>query len=379
MKLLINTATTHKGGGVQVARSFIEECRRFPEHEFHVVLGEMLSELVNQEEFPANFMFYNIGYRPATRVFSLQSQDQKFRELEMEIRPDIVFTTTGPAYWRPKAPHLVGFNRAHHIYRDSPFFSKMSICKKIKWYLKGAVLKYFFKRDADAYVVQTEDVNRRLQKWLQTDEVYTVSNTFSQYYESPRNEKNKLPEKTDGEFRFLTLSAWYPHKNLEIIPDVITVLPAAIKERIRFVLTLPEDDYRKHFPEEMDGTIINIGPVKPEEGPSLYQECDALFLPTLLECFSASYAEAMKMEKPIITSDLGFAHTICGDAALYADPMDPHAFAEKIINLVEDPRLQTTLVQNGIQQQRIFATARERAEQYLTICKKLANAENERK
>src|SRR5687767_8897322 len=106
MRLLINTATTFKGGGVQVAKSFIEECRYFREHEYHVVLGESLRKITNKNSFPSNFYFYEILYRPATRVFSVNRPETFFKSLEMRIKPDCVFTTSGPAYWRPKAPHL---------------------------------------------------------------------------------------------------------------------------------------------------------------------------------------------------------------------------------------------------------------------------------
>ncbi|MDX1639039.1 MAG: glycosyltransferase family 4 protein [Balneolaceae bacterium] len=370
---MINTSSTFKGGSVQVARSFIEECVQFPEHEYHVLLGDMLSDLVSTANYPENFFFYNVGYRPATRVLSFRSQDHDFKDIEKEIVPDVVFTTSGPAYWRPEAPHVIGYNLPHYIYGESPYFKQIPLWKRVKWFLKGKVIQHYFKRDADAYVVQTDDVNRRLRDWIKSERVYTVSNTYSRHYDSPKQVQNKLPERKETEFRLLTLSAWYPHKNLKIIPDILELLPVHLKERVRFVLTLPEASYKQHFRAGLNGSVINIGPVKPDEGPALYKECDALFLPTLLECFSASYAEAMRMEKPIVTSDMGFAHSVCGGAALYANPEDPNEFAEKISDLADNPDLRRKLTEEGIKRQKAFPTARERAEQYLNICKRLAD------
>lgn len=374
-KLLINTATTFKGGGVQVARSFIEECRNFDQYEYHIVMSDMLSMLLNPDDYPDNFSFYKIGFRPATRVFSFKSRDHFFEQIESKINPDVVFTTTGPAYWKPKAPHLVGFNLPHYVYSDSPFFSRISSYQRIKWFLKGEVIKYFFKKEADAYVVQTNDVKQRLQDLLYVEHVYTVSNTFSDHYRQPLSVGNKLPYKEEDEFRFLTLSAWYPHKNIDIIPEVISYLPTHIKERVRFILTLPKDIFKKHFSNEYSESIINIGPVKPEEGPSLYRECDSLFLPTLLECFSASYAEAMVMHKPVVTTDLGFARSICGDAALYYQPVDPRDAAEKIRVLVSNKKLQENLIQEGRHQLQKFDTPHGRAKKYLKLCEKVAAKE----
>jgi len=373
MKVLINTASTYKGGGVQVAQSFLEECKTITEHEYYVILGNMMADLVDPDEYPINFSFYTIGFRPATRVFSLKSHNKCFDELEEKVNPDVVFTTSGPAYWRPKAPHVVGYNLPHYVYEDSPFFELISYPQKIKWALKGAVIKYFFKREADAYVVQTKDVNQRLSRILKSDNVFTVSNTCSHYYENPERFINKLPERRVEEYRFLILSAWHTHKNLRIIPEVVAALPERIKEKVRFILTLPDNEFEKYFPPEKRQNLINIGPVNPEEGPSLYNECDALFLPTLLECFSASYAEAMRMGKPIITSDLGFAHTVCGDAALYADPMDPKQLAGRIVQLTTQPALSDKLIGMGRLQQNQFLSARKRAEKYLDICKDLVD------
>ena len=108
-----------------------------------------------------------------------------------------------------------------------------------------------------------------------------------------------------------------------------------------------------------------------EEDPSLYKECDAMFLPSLLECFSASYPEAMAMEKPIVTTDQGFARSICGDAALYYSPVDPVDAANKISRLIREPKLQKQLIENGKIRLKTFPTPEERAKEYLRICEEM--------
>lgn len=373
MKLLINTASTFKGGGVQVANSFINECKKYPEHKYHVVLGQTLGKMIDKASFPENFTFYNIDFRPATRVFSTKSAETFFKKIEGRVNPDAVFTTSGPAYWRPKAPHLAGYNLPHYIYPDSPFFDSLPFRKKLKWKLKGLTIKYFFTRDADAYVVQTDDVRARLKKWIGSDKVYTVSNTCSAYYYNPEKFPDRLPQRQGGEFRFLILSAWYTHKNLGILPAVIDALPDDIKARVKFVVTLPDEVYRENFSEQYRNNVVNAGPVPVEQGPSLYAECDALFLPTLLECFSASYAEAMAMEKPIITSDMGFAHTICADAALYFNPVNANDIASAVVKLVTSPQLQQELIEKGKARLTTFGTAGSRAKNYLKLLEDLVN------
>ena len=89
------------------------------------------------------------------------------------------------------------------------------------------------------------------------------------------------------------------------------------------------------IPERYSHRVINVGPVSINQCPALYHYCDALFLPTLLECFSASYVEAMYFKKMIFTSDLPFAHTVCDDSAIYFDPYDANDICDKIISGVE--------------------------------------------
>jgi glycosyltransferase involved in cell wall biosynthesis len=369
MKLLINTATTLKGGGLQVAKSFIEECKTHKLHEYHIILGVSLGKTIDKDSFPDNFYFYQIDFRPGTRIFSFKSGTSFFNELESKICPDVVFTTSGPAYWKPKAPHLVGFNLPHYVYPDSPFFKTIPLWKNIRWKIRGLIKSYFLKKEANAFVVQTDDVNSRLKKWLKNDNVFTVSNSCSSYYFKTSTFKNKIVQRLPNEFLFLFLSAYHPHKNFEILKKVIDYeLKNNPNFKFRFILTLPENIFYSIFEEKYRKYIYNVGAVPVPECASLYKECDAMFLPTLLECFSASYVEAMYMEKPIVTSNLGFAKTVCGDAALYFDPLDEIDICKILNQLINNSDLQRILIDNGNIRKSHFKTASERAESYLSLC-----------
>jgi glycosyltransferase involved in cell wall biosynthesis len=180
-----------------------------------------------------------------------------------------------------------------------------------------------------------------------------------------------LPARAHQQFRFLTLTSYYPHKNLELIPQLIHSLPTALRDKVEFIITLTEDEYREKIGKEIPSQIRLTGPIPPPECPELYRECDALFLPTLAECFSASYPEAMKMEKPIVTTDLGFARSICQDAALYFTPCDAEAAARQVAKLVENPSLQAELRSNGRKRLTAFDSPAQRATKILDICQEL--------
>lgn len=373
MKLIINVSNNLGGGGLQVALSFLNECVGYPENEYHVFLGANTANQIDQGRFPGNFVFYDIPTIP------LRKLGQYLSWLEKSIRPDCVFTVFGPSYWRPVSKHVEGFARGYWIYPESSFFKTMAPLQKIFYRIRKNIKLFFFKREADAYVVETEDANKRLRRLFGTDQVYTVSNTCGAQYFHAQSFAAKLPEKQPGEFRLVTLSAYYPHKNLEIIPKTLDALKGKPgSEKIRFALTLQPEDYRRIIPVRYRDRVYNAGPVPAAEGPSLYKECDAMFLPTMLECFSASYPEAMAMGLPILTSDLDFAHSICGDAALYFDTLAPRDAGGKIMDLLNDRALYGDLVGKGKQRLSTFNTAKERAERYLELCRSLSG-ENRKK
>ena len=60
-------------------------------------------------------------------------------------------------------------------------------------------------------------------------------------------------------------------------------------------------------------------------------------MPSLLESLSSSHLEAMQWRKPQMAADLPYAHDLCGEAALYAEPENPSDWAAKMRAVVEDP------------------------------------------
>lgn len=372
MRILINTAHQRFGGAIQVALSFIYECRNFPEHDYHVWVGPGVGKSLREEDFPANFHFRHFDFGRITlgKTFRI---NRALRAEEKNVRPDVVISTSGPTYFHSRAPQVIGFNLPLYIYPESPFVQNLSAYRKLRMALKKRLHYYFFKRDAQAYVVQTDDVNQRVRQALNTEQVFTVTNTHNGFYHDWKAYPPKLPPRKPGEVRLLTLSAWYPHKNLDIIPGIAEALKGDRDRSYTFVLTLPEKDFEQHLAGHPNAaSILNIGPVKPRECPSLYQECDIMFLPTLAECFSASYPEAMVMERPIATTDLGFARSICGEAALFFPPRNARAAARQIERLAADPALQEELIRKGRERLQAFDTPPQRAEKYLGICRKLA-------
>lgn len=370
MKLLI-MAIQFKGGSLQGVVSIIRELVKYRAHEYHIVQSREVKAQLQGIEFPENMHLHDLPYKTGNHTINLFLNCGWFSRLEMVISPDCVLCTSGPMYWKSKAPCLMGFNLPHHIYSESPYFDTISFMAKVRWFLRRIGHRYYFRKEGNAFFVQTDDVNTRFRKYISREEVYTIPNTYSVSYRNIEEYPDKLPPRKDGETRCLTISAYYPHKNLGMISQLVDVLNKRKRTDIKFVVTLPEDKYNMLFHEKYRQSILNVGFVPSKEGPSLYKECDIMFLPTLLECFSASFAEAMVMRKPIITSDMGFAHCVCKDAAVYFNPVNPMDIADKLLMLVDNKSLQATLVEKGVGQLKQFGTSSDRVDAILKLCKSL--------
>uniref|UniRef100_UPI0032173814 glycosyltransferase n=1 Tax=uncultured Draconibacterium sp. TaxID=1573823 RepID=UPI0032173814 len=374
MKILVNTSNLKMGGAIQVGISFINEIREERKHCFHIVLSKEISQQVNTKQFPSNFSFYDYSVK-ANRVSAYQGKNKFLSQLENAIKPDCVFSIFSPTYWKPRSLHIAGFAAGWTINPDSIAFRQLKIVDRIKKNLQNYLKLKLSITQTDIFIGETQVVRERLNKFgkFPINKIHVVGNTFGSHFNKVINTADfRLPIKRESdEFRFVTISANYPHKNLKILKSVIPILRRK-KVNVKFILTLPNQEFNQIF-SDFDDYIINLGPVPINACPGIYAQCDALFLPTLLESFTASYPEAMIMQKPILTSNLDFAKDICKDAAEYFEPLNQQDIVQKIMNLINNEKRYNELIRLGLDRVKDFPTAKKRAEKYIEICEQEVN------
>jgi glycosyltransferase involved in cell wall biosynthesis len=161
-----------------------------------------------------------------------------------------------------------------------------------------------------------------------------------------------LPDR--ARFEILTPSAYYPHKNLEIIPAVAAELTHQ-DPTLDFVFHLTLDPASEPWQRiQASAESMGVGQRVQTSGilplPELakaYQTASAVFLPTLREASTAVYPESFYFGRPLITSDIDFARELCGDAAIFVPPMIPAVIAESILTMHRDPVRVAHLVEAG--------------------------------
>lgn len=366
LTIMVNVSNLKVGGGLQVADSVCRELYKYPQHRFIVVYDKWLAGCAKAIEQYDNVE--TVEYEtPIDLKTVLTGRDKFLDKLVAEKGVGVVLTIFGPSRWKPKVPHLSGFALSHLLLPESPYWKQVPIKKLLPLKIKLNMIKYSFAKCADNYFTENPFITERLQKMFPRKKVFTVTNNANQIFQMPDlwDKSIELPG-FDG-VTMLTVAANYPHKNLPIIVPVCHFLEEHYHDlKFRFVLTVREEDLAE-ADECAKRHIVFLGPVKIEQVPYLYAQSDIMFLPTLLECFSACYAEAMVMKKPVLTTDLVFARGLCGDAAFYYDAVSPSALGDAIVRLSDEPAFREQLVANGLKQLQHFDTFEQRAEKLIKI------------
>lgn len=365
--ILINCSNLKNGGGLQVAHSICTQLGKYKHYHFIVVL----STYIRQFEIPngenCDMVRYNIKNNLATLLLG---RDKFLDGLVKELKVDAVLTVFGPSRWRPRCKHLCGFARAQLLLKN-PLQKELPLKERIAY----RIWKWGFKNSSDTFYTENKYISDMLPNLLGNVKVYTVTNYYNQVFDQPENWRSKVKLPAFEGVTMLTVSSIAVHKNLKIMIPISEYLEKRHPDfKFRFVLTCAEtampvqDSIKSHF--------VYVGKVDVAECPNLYEQADIMFMPTLLECFTATYPEAMRMEVPIVTTDLEFAHGLCGDAACYYSSIDATAAAEAIYKVATDKEYSARLVANGKEQLKQFDNYEQRADKLISILEEMTLSNN---
>lgn len=371
LKILINASNLKFGGGKQVFLSFIRELEK---NNFYGVNSTSFMILINDNLEPyfqeCFFCVKNDNVRviklSKKRIYNLVNIRKTLTKIEQEFSPDIVFTVFGPAYWKPEnAKHLVGFALPWMINPDSPVFLKDNLYKRIAKKIYNKIRGFILKYEAGHFLVETENVKNRLSNYysIDKDNINVVSNAISEnFINFDVNYSHKFLELENvKEKKVLMLSAFYEHKNFEIIRA------AANDDRFseyKFILTIDNGKFESFFNNQSN--IINLGPLDPYLCPALYHCIDIVIQPSLLECFSANYIESLYMKVPIVASDFDFSREILREYASYFKYNDLSSLydALSLVVSIAPSEAQSYVLST-------YPTASERAKSYLNIMQRI--------
>ena len=322
--ILINGVSAKSGGGKSILTNFLTSIKHKeidlkyivivpPNHNYEKFKNENVIIIpFNDSKFSgiAQLYFYFVYVKKIIKRYNI--------ELVFNLSDVII---------RHKTKQLFLFDWPYGVYPESSVWQKMPFFeffyRKFKLFLfKNSVIF------PTTIYAQTFSVRERLSRLYTIDKIGIFPNAVSiDNIEGGVYKDFMFPE---NRTKFLCLSKYYVHKNIEIF------LPLARLIKLNnlaysIVVTIEKSQHRNAkklletiIEEKLENIIINVGAVDMEHVPSLYKQVDALLLPTLLESFSGTYVEAMHHLKPIFTSDMDFAKDVCGEAAIYFNALNAY-------------------------------------------------------
>jgi glycosyltransferase involved in cell wall biosynthesis len=349
VKVVINGLNSNSAGGLSVVSNFTKTISSFTNHEFTLLVSAQgpLSKLdLKDIKIIALPNFLSRSYMsPIVYEFYLP-------QYLKSLSPDIV-VNFGDLIINSNFKQLMMFDWSYAIYDEPDIWDKMFLKDRSVRLFKKFLFRKRVKK-VDKFMTQTSVAKNRLESTYNLKNVEVVPNAVSLDNLERSQHKFEFDTNKPNGFKFLYLSRYYPHKNIEVLLDVAQMIKEK-KHEVSIVITIDSSQsvrarslLREIELRKLSDILINIGNVDMSDVPSLYRACDALIMPTLLESFSGTYVEAMFHERPIFTSNLDFARIVCGDAACYFDPRDPNDIFEKIVSTHKNKNKLKILTDNGL-------------------------------
>lgn len=353
MRILIDACLCSKGGGVQVALAFIENISKDQNFEVVCIVNSEIDKQLNNFTKDEIEHYYVEKVEP---IYKKISQGKRIAEIEKRHKPELVFVVFGPSYWRSEAPCIQGFALPLMVYEDTrSFIYKNDLTSRFYQKLLNYFKARMFKKNADYAVVETQTFKHRLSSFMNFDDskIFVVENSFNSNFLIDSDDHNKTLCQSDLLNIFIP-SAYYPHKNLDILVDVAYFLKNDfnLKLKFNFLINKESENWENIILlakyKNVEEFFSTYGVVPNAKMKGLYIINDFVLLPTLAEASTAVYPESFISQKVLLTSDIDFARELCGNAAVFFDPLNAYDIAEKIVATFKDQELQAQLIHNGL-------------------------------
>ncbi|NLT67462.1 MAG: glycosyltransferase family 4 protein [Acidobacteria bacterium] len=144
-----------------------------------------------------------------------------------------------------------------------------------------------------------------------------------------------------------------PTKNLGLLVKAFSILRSHSSYDVKLVLAgRPDERYREAEEEaarlNVTGSVIHTGHLDDGALAALYCEADVFVFPSIYEGFGLPLLEASGFGIPVIASDIPVFSEVLGDAGILVDPNAPHAWADAIESVLNEPALAAMLAQKGL-------------------------------
>lgn len=153
----------------------------------------------------------------------------------------------------------------------------------------------------------------------------------------------------------LYMGSFMTYKNVETLIRGMGFLPGRTLHLLSRISPARQAEYEAIVPA--GASVLFHNGVTDTEYATLLADDAALVTASLDEGYGLPVAEALAFGAPAVISELEIFHEVAGDGALYFDPADPRAFADRVAEL-DDDAFRARVIAAGTARMREFSWAK---------------------
>jgi hypothetical protein len=224
---------------------------------------------------------------------------------------------------RCRSPQTVFVQNSHLL---KPVRAQLSM-SSIKYWISRSLFRLGMNR-VQAFIVQTEVMRAALERSYPTvaGRVHVIAQPVPFWLINCGLHRQARAYPAGHRLNLIYPAACYPHKNHSLLSQIDH---RAIWPIERLTLTL--DTVAN--PAPLLPWIQCSGFLSPQGMIEAYAQVDALLFLSKDESYGFPIVEAMFVGLPIVCPDLPYAHTLCGDTAIYFDPDQPESLLRALTTL----------------------------------------------
>ncbi len=285
-----------------------------------------------QTDYEARELPLSLTRIGATGQFDLRGIWRLYRCIS-EYRPDVIHVHhTVSAFWAVIFGRLLGVKVIKSEHNNSSFYTPL------QWAI-NTVSRLL----ADIVLCNSENTYRNLgiwQKKLLGDRCEVVYNGV----DIKRIERGSLISSFFGvNTQAVTIGSvgrLIEQKNYERLLQAFSRVVATMDEEVRLVL-VGDGDNRSQIEREvsrlgLEEQVTLTGEIKRDKVYAALHSFDVFVMPSLSEGFCNAVVEAMAAGLPIVCADIPTLREVVGEAAVFADPLDPSDMSESLLKLLRE-------------------------------------------
>lgn len=364
MKIVINAASTKMGGAVSYLADLLRHLSAAGDVQFTVFLPPETNRLLRA--YGSNVRLLPTRISQSGVLKRLWWEQVTLRRFLKQNKADCLFSTANFAMFRCPVRQLLLITNplySSQIYRKQ-FLSRHTWGYRLAFALRCRLV-WQSVRAADVVITPTKAMLDDLRRYVPVK--MAVVNPFGVEIPAPDQKlRNETASQSDAEgsriIRLLYVSLYSEHKNLNTLLKAMAILNSRPGTKFKLITTADpawggaawtatfREDIALARQAGISEHVNFIGPLGREETDSLYPMADIFVFPSVAESFGFPMAEAMSHGLPVLAADTPVNREVCGQAALYFDPLDADDLAARLLNMAADEALCSRLGKIGRQE-----------------------------